>query len=368
MNRKRILSIGRDSSVFDMNSQLHARFKTYDSYHAFTLVILNPGKRQEAHIGNSRVVMPGGKSIVTAFIRTFLYTINLSFRQTFDLVTTQDVLYAGVLGLAVSKIKRLPLYVQLHGDYLDNEHWFKSEVGKFNKLMNFVGVRVLKRAHSVRVVSERLRAQVIANYALTPENVISIPIGTDIETFILKEKTARKPVILFAQRLIPEKEPLLFVEVTSDILLKYPETSVTIAGEGWLQKEMEEEYRKNNLLHRVQFMGNVSHAELVTLYQSSSCYLHTASWEGWGMPMIESMASGCPVVTTDSGCAGEAVRHEETGLVVADGTKAALTKEVARLLTDPILWDKISKQGVSEAQKWSFTSLANKNMQWYAGK
>lgn len=157
----------------------------------------------------------------------------------------------------------------------------------------------------------------------------------------------------------------MLVAVTSRILKKYPDVNISIAGDGVLRGEMEEMYRKSGLLSRVNFLGMVDHRSLVSLYQSSFCYLHTADWEGWGMPMIEAMATGCPVVTTDTGCAGEAIRHNETGLVTSINDEDALVAEVERLLDDDRLWKNLSKQGIIEAQQWSFSVLARKNMEWY---
>ena len=363
--RKNILSIGRDSTICEIGSQLHTRATEYDKYHTFTTLVMNPGKEKSVQVGNSRAVLVGGSNIITAFLKTFFSAFREAKKNQFDLVTTQDVLYAGLVGLFIAKVFKIPLYVQVHGDHLDNERWFKSKVGKFNRLMNVVGKYILKRGDQVRAVSERLRKQLISNYNLDPEKIISIPIGTDLAKFAPNENVKRQKTIAFAQRLILEKCPFLLVAVTSRILKKYPDVNVSIAGDGVLRGEMEEMYRKSGLLSRVNFLGMVDHQSLVSLYQSSFCYLHTADWEGWGMPMIEAMATGCPVVTTDTGCAGEAIRHNETGLVTSINDEDALVAEVERLLDDDRLWKNLSKQGIIEAQQWSFSVLARKNMEWY---
>lgn len=116
-------------------------------------------------------------------------------------------MYAGLVGLFIAKVFKIPLYVQVHGDHLDNERWFKSKVGKFNRLMNVVGKYILKRGDQVRAVSERLRKQLISNYNLDPEKIISIPIGTDLAKFAPNENVKRQKTIAFAQRLILEKCP-----------------------------------------------------------------------------------------------------------------------------------------------------------------
>jgi glycosyltransferase involved in cell wall biosynthesis len=365
MTRKTILSIGTDASVFEVDSQLHKRFLVYDSYHTFTLIILKVGQRQEQTIGSSRVIQYGGHNVVTTFLRTLFFTLQLSARQKYALVTTQDVLYSGVIGYLTARLRRLPLYVQLHGDYLDNERWFKSQVGSFNRVMNVVGKFILKRADRIRVVSLRLKDQIAKQQKIDPAKIISIPIGTDMSLFVPPANKERKPIIAFAQRLILEKQPLLFVAVTTAVMQRVPDATVVIAGDGVLKAEMQAAYASAGLTNRVTFLDNVEQSDLVAVYQTAKCYLHTADWEGWGMPMIEAMAAGCPVVTTDTGCAGEAVKHEETGLVTPINDTAALSTAVERLLTDQALWHRLSKRGIIEAHEWSFVALARKNMEWY---
>lgn len=365
MKRITILAIGRDNSAAEIGSQSYQRLLTYDTYHSFTQVVINKGLYTEIALEHGKIICAGGNSLVGAFLNAFKVIWKEMKTKEYQLITTQDVLYAGLVGYIISKIFKRPLYVQMHGDHLDNQRWFKSKVGKYNRIMNVVGKFILKRADAVRVVSSRLRNQIIKDYHIKPERVISIPIGTDISNFSGNGEEQRLSRILFAQRLIPEKCPLLFCEVVKEVMDEYPKASVGIAGEGFLQTEMEAFFAQHNLSNRVTFYGKLHQLELAKLYRTSYCYIHTADWEGWGMPMIESMAAGCPVVTTDTGCATEAVRHDETGLVTAVNDKEALVRETKRLFADSTLWERLVKNGREEAKEWSFDTLAKKNMEWY---
>jgi glycosyltransferase involved in cell wall biosynthesis len=364
--KKNILVIGRDSSAAVPDSQLYRRIKIYAQYHNFTFVVMNKGVTQVSTVDGANVILAGGSLMPIAFIKAFWTGYTELKQGKYDLVTTQDALYAGIVGWALSRLFKLPLFLQMHGDYLDNERWFSSKVGSFNRVMNYVGIFVLKRADYVRAVSNRLRTQLIENYQLNPERVISIPIGTNLDLFKQSNAVTRSRVLLFAQRLLPEKCPMLFAEVVTTIMKQYSDVSVAIAGDGSLKETLVDYFTREGVLDRAVFHGAVAQETLVKLYQQSYAYIHTADWEGWGMPMIEAMAAGCPVVTTDTGCAGEAVRHNETGLVTAVNDREALTYEINRLLTDTELWNTLSTQGIKESVEWSFATLARKNMEWYA--
>ena len=365
MKRNRILSIGRDLTIFNPGSPLTARFVEYDKTHTFTHIVMATGKANTIMIGQSTVTTLGGYTFVDAFFRA-LFSARAHARTTpHTLVTTQDVLYAGLAGYLISRWCNLPLYVQLHGDYLDNPKWFASKVGYFNRMMNVVGQFILKRATAVRAVSGRLKLELENKFGIPSERIVSIPIGTDLSIFATAPVSTRTKQILFVGRLLPEKEPLLFAEVATRLLMSHTDFTVGIAGDGVLREALETYFETHGLSSRVTFYGAIDQKTLAPIYAASFCYVHTAGWEGWGMPMIESMAAGCPVVTTDSGCAGEAIRNLETGLVTPVGDTDALVAAVNELLGDPLLWERIVMAGMIEAHTWSAVALSEKLMQWY---
>lgn len=362
-----ILAIGRDRSAFVVGSPLQSRLQLQGIHLRMTLVVMAIGPVDTIKIGHITVRTAGGKNIVTAFIKALMLSYRLvRNEQTYTLVTTQDVLYSGLVGYLVSKIFRLPFYPQLHGDYLDNPAWFKSQVGVGNRCMNLVGKYLLRRADSVRAVSNRLKKQLITQFNIDEKKIISLPIGTDLTIFMSENiSLERSRELLFVGRLIPEKEPLLFCDVAIAVCLSNQSVTVGIAGDGFLRQEMENRFKNAGLSDRVNFYGALDQVTLARHYAAAYCYIHTAGWEGWGMPMIESMAGGCPVITTDSGCAGEAVIHEITGLVVPVGDTDALVAAARRLLDDSVLWQRLVISGRQEAPKWSIIELTKRNLEWY---
>lgn len=361
----RILSIGSDVSIFDPDSNFRNRIKLYHSYHDIDTLVLGAGRRRSTKLAGNLVEQPGGRNRVFAFVKTFYSALRLTRRHRYDLVLTQDVLYAGLVGFVVARLRNLPLVTQLHGDYLDNREWFESGIGTFNRVMNPIGRYVLRHSDGVRGVSERIRQRTISRFGVSPEKIISSPIGTNA-SFFSKGLEAREGILLFVGRLLPEKNPHLFVESVAEVMRTHGDSiRAVLVGGGPLERDLRWLVKTRSLERRFEFVGQGDHEDLARWYQRAKCLVHTADWEGWGIPMIEAIASGCPVVTTDTGAAGEAIRDRETGLVVPVNDPDAIVRAICLLLDDQQLWHQLSENGVLEAERWSFEQLTKRTMEFY---
>ncbi|MCU0523772.1 MAG: glycosyltransferase family 4 protein [Elainella sp. Prado103] len=105
--------------------------------------------------------------------------------------------------------------------------------------------------------------------------------------------------ILFAGRLHPQKDPLLLVQ--SFAALNEPGVHLLIAGDGELQQVLQQQVRTLGLTPHVSFLGAVQQPQLVKLYQVASVFVLTSLYEGLPLAVLEALASGIPVVTTNCG-------------------------------------------------------------------
>ncbi len=83
------------------------------------------------------------------------------------------------------------------------------------------------------------------------------------------------------------------------------------------------------------------------------------------MPMIEAMSAGAPVVTTKTGCAGEAVIHERNGIVTPIDDVEALRRGVERVPIEPDTRRPMSAQAQKDALDWGFEALSTRLRSWY---
>jgi glycosyltransferase involved in cell wall biosynthesis len=105
--------------------------------------------------------------------------------------------------------------------------------------------------------------------------------------------------ILFAGRLHPQKDPLLLIEAFA--LLDRPNAHLLIAGAGELKAAIEDKVAEHGLKRQVTLLGALPQAKLAALHQVSDVFVLSSVYEGLPLTVLEALACGTPVVTTNSG-------------------------------------------------------------------
>src|SRR5262245_36435276 len=104
-------------------------------------------------------------------------------------------------------------------------------------------------------------------------------------------------------------------------------------------------------------------SEMADFYSACDIFVFASHREGFGLPPLEAMASGCAVVTTDCGGVSDFARHDENCLMVPPGDPAALAAAIGRLLEDVALRRKLSDCAVRTAASWPRERMADAFME-----
>jgi glycosyltransferase involved in cell wall biosynthesis len=133
-----------------------------------------------------------------------------------------------------------------------------------------------------------------------PKRIFLIPNGIDLDKFrvykIKKKLTIGEPSLLYVGSLYPEKGVEELIKNFRQIVDIYPKVGLTIIGEGILKERLKNDIQKMGLNEHVKLLGYIPHEKLPTFYNSSDIFIFPSYHESFGLPVIEAMACGVPVI------------------------------------------------------------------------
>jgi glycosyltransferase involved in cell wall biosynthesis len=292
------------------------------------------------------IVHPSASRSRGAFAHdAYLIGAALHRRLGFDLVSTEDPMLCGLAGWLLRARFDLPLSVQIAGDMLDNPYWLRER--RINPGLNALGKWLVRRADSVRVVSERERAKLIA-YGVPPERVANIGWITDFSRFAGLEADPRVPelrahllgprgrvLLLFVGRLVLQKDVPTLIRAMGRIARERPDARLAVAGDGPERSVAERLVDELGVRERVTFLGRVDYPDVPRLYAACDLFLLPSRYEGNARVLAEAAAAGRASVTTDVSGARDTILEGETGAVVPVERPDELAARALELIEDP---------------------------------
>ncbi|MHB1044085.1 MAG: glycosyltransferase family 4 protein [Eubacteriales bacterium] len=176
--------------------------------------------------------------------------------------------------------------------------------------------------------------------------------------------TGGEPLVGMVARLHPVKGHRYFLEAAREVLAALPEARFVIAGEGPGREAMEQLAGRLGIEDSVVFTGFVE--EVWPLMADLDLLVVPSLWEGFGLTAVEALALGVPVVAADVGGLPEAVRHGETGLLVAPGDTAALSRGIIWMLEHPSEAAEMARRGGEAVRReFSASTMAARTVEVY---
>ncbi|WP_426623240.1 glycosyltransferase [Leifsonia sp. McL0607] len=116
---------------------------------------------------------------------------------------------------------------------------------------------------------------------------------------------------------------------------------------------------------RVRYEVRPSHRRVNELYNEATAFVLTSLHEGFGLPALEAMAAGCPVITTDTHGNRDFCEDEVNCLIVPQNDRKALAAAIRRLMGDPDLQRRLSEEGLKTAQRYTWTVVTDELADYY---
>src|SRR5438128_11802989 len=184
--------------------------------------------------------------------------------------------------------------------------------------------------------------------------------GIPLEEFAFHERSFPNDGewrLVQAGRLIEKKGLPVTLRAFAVFLRKYPNATLTIAGEGPLLGELQKLARELNIERRVSFTGFISQEQLREIYYRSHIFLHPSQMgrdgnqEGVPNSMLEAMATGLPVFATEHGGIPEAIENGASGVLVPERNHEELACALLTAVQDPTSLSKNARNGVEVVRK-----------------
>ena len=219
--------------------------------------------------------------------------------------------------------------------------------------------RSARRAARVLAVSERTKRDLIELYDISEEKIVVTPNGVEPAFTPTGPTAAGEPYALFVGALQPRKDATAAIEALA--LLGNGALRLVVVGQDkGGRAEAEQAVERNGLAGRVEFRGHVPQEELAALYRGAACLVFPSRYEGFGLPVVEAMASGTPVVATTAGALPEVAGG--AAILVEERNPVALAGGIERAIADR---ERLVAAGLERARQFTWAETARRTLAVY---
>lgn len=283
-----------------------------------------------------------------------------------DVLHAHDWLVA-YAGTVLADLCSIPLVTTIHAT--ERGRHSGRLPGTRQKFVHEVERWLVSESERIVTCSSFMREQVASSLGADPERLDLIPNEVDLAPFdadvSAPARDRGRPELLFAGRLEYEKGVQTLLEAMPVIRREVEGAVLIIAGNGTYRPELERLALELGL-EEVRFVGFVEEDRLRELYRSARVAIVPSLYEPFGLVALEAMASGTPVVASDTGGLREIIADGISGLCFPPGDAGALAEAAVRVLRDPGLGDRLAAEARSAlATRGSWSTAAARTVETY---
>jgi glycosyltransferase involved in cell wall biosynthesis len=264
-----------------------------------------------------------------------------------------------------SNVKRIVTIFDL--SYLHFPQMFKKD--DLYKLTNWSKYAIENASHIV-TISQTTKKDIIKNYQIQKDKITVAYPGYDnqhyspgndpkrLEELRLKYHIT-KDYIIFVGTIQPRKNISLLIETIADI----KDLQLVIVGKtsgegkkGWMYEEILSKPNELGIEDKVIFTGFTPTEDVVTLVRGAKAFVLPSLWEGFGIPAVDALACGTPVIVSNVSSLPEVVG--EAGLLINPKSKDQLQQAIRTIISDQKIRKAYAKKGIQQAKKFGWSKMA----------
>jgi len=310
------------------------------------IVYLNIGKKgKNAHYQST-------KDLLTYSLKSFSQAKKQLKEKKYGLIVAWSSLPAGFISWRLSKKFCTPYIVLLRGADVPfySKRWRNFDRFLFKRLAKIIW----KNAKAVIANSEGLKKLALKT---APRQKISvIPNGVDLKKFqSLPKKKQKLFTILYVGRLTKRKGINYLIKAFCK-LNKNKDCKLILAGDGNFREKLEKQVKKSGHKNFVEFIGILNHDQLIKIYRSSDVFVLPSLNEGMSNTLLEAMASGLPIITTDVG--GTKELFCDNGYVIRKKSSEDIFEALKKLKSDIELLKEMGAKSLEKVKGFSWEKVA----------
>lgn len=289
---------------------------------------------------------------------SFFFKI-ISQHHDVDLIFAQDTVSVGLPSLLAAKLLGKRVFIRVPGDYAWEQSvqrfGVKENIDDFQNKKYGTAVELLRSIqkfvvdHADRAIAPSMYFRnLVAKWVHHPEKVHCVYNGIDLSTIPAMQGYESK-TIFTAGRLVPWKGFAALIESMKDM----PEWKLYIAGDGPFRPDLEKIAKENNVSDRVFLLGQIDRSSLIKRMQSCDVFVLNTHFESFSFQVVEAMAAGIPVITTNVGNLAEIVDDGKSGILITPDDRQAIVTACLELSSDITKRNNMIKAAKEKAQDFS---------------
>jgi len=281
----------------------------------------------------------------------FLVALKIIRREKINLVHSHWIIPQGLIGAMIQFFIRIPHITTIHGTdiYLIHAHRFTYPLMRV--IGHYSNIITTNSKHTYKLLLD------IISYKR--EKIRIIPMGINVNEFSRMNIKTTKPhkTILFIGRLIDLKGVHILIKAMKVEISRNNNVQLIIIGDGPKRKNLEQCAKNLGISSSINFLGNQGRDNLLLYYQIADVFVlpsikYKNQAEGLGVVLLEAMASGTPVIGSNTGGIPDIIEDGVNGLLVIPGDPESLAKAIRLILENPYLTEKFRKSGLKKVREF----------------
>jgi glycosyltransferase involved in cell wall biosynthesis len=281
-----------------------------------------------------------------------------------------DILFIPAHTLPLIRRASLKTVVTVHdlgSEFLPEYHQFPQKL-----YLNWSTKFAVAQADSLIAVSESTKRDLVKKLGAKPGKISVIHEGIDKSFYFKRDQEEinrvrshfglTRPYLLFVGTVQPRKNLEFLISAFAEAKIKG--FDLVIAGKpGWLYEEIYKAPAKFAVEKHVKFLGFVDSQYLPGLYSGAGAFVYPSLYEGFGLPLLEALACGCPIIEANNSSIPEVVG--EAGLLFKTNDKKDFIKQLRRVLKDDLLLASLEVKAEEQLKKFNWDKTAKETVELF---